>query len=156
MKALAGLIGGLILAVLGAFLAETVFAASSDKSAWGVVSFFVFWIAGFVVAIMAQSAPKAWRRLLLASAIASFLLPLSGIIFTGTSMATQVDTESAHAGAQAAGAAIGGGLFGGALGFSGLLLGIVFLIIGLLVGRDKQKIYVQATARSPSDPVAES
>lgn len=148
MKVVAGLIGGLILAVLGALLVTVMFAASPGKSGGGVFGFFIFWMAGFVVALKAQSAPKAWRRLLLTSAIVSFLLPLSGIIYTGSFMATHVDTEAAHAGAQAAGAAIGGGLISGALGFIGLFLGIVLLIIGLLIGRDKQVIYVQAPLKT--------
>ena len=108
------------------------------------MGFFVFWILGFVIALMAKSAPKAWRRLLLTSAVLSFLLPLSGIIYTGSFMAAHVDPGAEYAGAQAAGAAIGGGLVSGILGFIGFFLGVVFLIIGLLVGRDKQVIYVQA------------
>ena len=145
MKVLAGFVGGFILAVLGMFLVAIMFAASATKGgAGGALSFFVFWIVGFVIALKAPSAPKAWRRLLVTSAIASFLLPLSGIIFTGSYMATKVDPGGQYAGAEAAGAAIGGGLISGALGFVGFFLGVVLLIIGLLVGRDKQVIYVQA------------
>ena len=58
-------------------------------------------------------------------------------------MATHVDSTSEYAGAQAAGAAIGGGLISGFMGFVGFFLGVVFLIIGLLVGRDQQVIYVE-------------
>lgn len=155
MKVLAGLIGGFILAVLGALLVTIAFAASPEKGGvWGVMGFFVFWILGFVIALMARSAPKAWRRLLLTSAVLSFLLPLSGLIYTGSFMATHVDTEATYAGAQAAGAAIGGGLISGILGFIGFFLGVVFLIVGLLVGRDKQVIYVQAppSGEAPSGP----
>ena len=153
MKLLAGLIGGLILAILGAMLVTITFAASPEKSGvWGAMGFFVFWILGFVIALMAKSAPKAWRRLLLTSAVLSFLLPLSGIIYTGSFMATVVDPGAKYAGAQATGAAIGGGLVSGILGFIGFFVGVVFLIIGLLVGRDKQVIYVQAppSGESPS------
>ena len=67
-------------------------------------------------------------------------------------MATQVDTASEYAGAQAAGAAIGGGLISGFMGFVGFFLGVVFLIIGLLVGRDKQVVYVE---RQPEAQAAE-
>jgi len=145
MKVLAGLIGGLILAILGALLVTITFAAAPEKGgSWGAIGFFIFWIAGFVIALMAESASKAWRRLLLTSAVLSFLLPLSGIVYTGSFMAANVDPAAKHAGAQAAGAAIGGGLISGILGFIGLFLGIVLLIIGLLVGRDKQVVYVQA------------
>ena len=144
MKVISGLIGGFILAVLGALLVTTTFAASPEKGGiWGATGFFVFWILGFVIALMAKSAPKAWRRLLLTAAVLSFLLPLSGLVYTGSFMATHVDPAAKYAGAQAAGAAIGGGLVSGILGFIGFFLGVVFLIIGLLVGRDKQVIYVQ-------------
>lgn len=66
-------------------------------------------------------------------------------MFTGSYVASQT-----HSGAAAAGAAIGGGLVSGALGFVGFLLGVVFLIIGLLVGRDKQIVYVQQAAQAAS------
>ncbi len=153
MKVIAGLVGGFILAVLAAFVVTITFAASPEKGGiWGAIGFFVFWIMGFVIALTAKTASKAWRRLLLSSAVLSFLMPLSGIIYTGSFMATHVDANAKYAGAQAAGAAIGGGLVSGILGFVGFFLGVVFLIIGLLVGRDKQVIYVQAplTGETPT------
>lgn len=146
MKILAGLVGGLILAILGATLVGTTFAASADGPGKGVVTFFLMWAAGFVIALMAPSAGKAWRRLLLTSSVMSFLLPLAGIIFTGSFMAN-MDTSGPHAGAAAAGAAIGGGLVSGVLGFVGFFIGVVFLIIGLLVGRDKQVVYIERPAQ---------
>jgi hypothetical protein len=97
------------------------------------------WAVGIVIAVKAPNAGKAWRRLLLTSSVFSFLLPLAGVVFTGVFMATQT-----KGGAEAAGAAIGGGLASGILGFVGFFLGVVFLLVGLLVGRDKQVIYVQA------------
>ena len=144
MKFIAGLLGGLILAILGAILVTTTFAASPEKSGnWGAIAFFIFWVLGIVVALGAKTAAKAWRRLLISSAVLSFLAPISAIIYTGSFMATQIDTTSEYAGAQAAGAAIGGGLISGFMGFAGFFLGVVFLIIGLLVGRDKQVVYVE-------------
>lgn len=144
MKIIAGILGGLILAILGTILVTTTFAASPEKGGlWGASSFLIFWVIGIVVALGAKNAAKAWRRLLLSSAVMSFLLPISAIIYTGSFMATQVDTTSEYAGAQAAGAAIGGGLISGFMGFAGFFLGVVFLIIGLLVGRDKQIVYVE-------------
>lgn len=66
MKIVAGLVGGLILAILGALLVTITFAASPEKGgAGGAIGFFVFWVVGFVIALTAKSAPKAWRRLLL-------------------------------------------------------------------------------------------
>ncbi len=147
MKDLAGIIGGLFLAVIGAILVTVTFAASPEKGgSLGAISFFAFWVVGIVVAIFSASASKAWRKLLLSSSVLSFLLPLSGLIYTGSFMAKHVDANAQYAGAQAAGAAIGGGLISGFMGFVGFFLGVVFLIIGLLVGRDKQVVYVHARA----------
>lgn len=145
MKFVAGIFGGLILAIIGAMLVTVTFAASPEKGgSWGAVSFFLLWVVGIVIAVLAKSASKAWRRLLLTSAVLSFLLPLSGVIYTGSFMATHVDPADKYAGAAATGVAIGGGLVSGFLGFVGFFLGVVFLVIGLLVGRDKQIVYVQA------------
>ena len=145
MKVLAGIIGGLILAIIGAILVTVTFAASPEKGgSWGAISFLAFWVVGIVVAIRSASAAKAWRKLLISSAVLSFLLPLSGLIYTGSFMTKHVDPNAQYAGAQAAGAAIGGGLISGFMGFVGFFLGAVFLVIGLLVGRDKQVVYVQA------------
>jgi hypothetical protein len=144
MKLIAGLLGGLILAILGAVLVTTTFAASPGKGgSWGAIAFIALWVIGIIVALGAQGAAKAWRRLLLTSAVFSFLAPISGIIYTGSFMAKHVDGASKYAGAEAAGAAVGGGLISGLMGFVGFFLGVVLLIIGLLVGRDKQVIYVE-------------
>ena len=152
MKVLAGIIGGLILAVIGAILVSVTFGASPEKGgSWGAISFLAFWVVGIVVAIRSASASKAWRKLLISSAVFSFLLPLSGLIYTGSFMAKHVDTKAQYAGAQAAGAAIGGGLISGFMGFVGFFLGVVFLVIGLLVGRDKQVVYVQAPVPAPTN-----
>jgi hypothetical protein len=152
VKVLAGIIGGLILAVLGGILVTVTFAASPEKGgSWGAISFLVIWVVGIAIAIQSASAPKAWRRLLLSSSVLSFLLPLSGLIYTGSFMTKHVDQDAQYAGAQAAGAAIGGGLISGLMGFVGFFLGVVFLIIGLLVGRDKQVVYVQAPPPAPTN-----
>jgi hypothetical protein len=152
MKVVAGIIGGLFLAVIGAILVTVTLAASpTTGGSWGAISFFAFWVVGLVVAILSASASKAWRKLLLSSSVLSFLLPLSGPIYTGGFMAKHVDTNAQYAGAQAAGAAIGGGLISGFMGFVGFFLGVVFLIISLLVGRDKQVVYVQAPAPTPTN-----
>jgi hypothetical protein len=152
MKVIAGILGGLILAVLGAILASVTFAASNRGALFGVISFLVFWVIGIVVALNAKAAAKAWRRLLLSSAVLSFLLPIAAIVFTGSFIATRVPSSGEYAGAQTAGAAIGGVLVSGFMGFVGFFLGIIFLVIGLLVGRDKQIIYVQV----PAPPTAEN
>jgi hypothetical protein len=146
MKILAGIVGGLILALL----VMTVFGisnAASRESAGGsgAIAFFIAWVIGVVIAITAPRAGKAWRRLLLSSGIVSFMLPLAGIVFTGSHIAKNVNPNSGHSGAEAAGALIGGTLVSGFLGFVGFFLGVIFCIIGLLVGRDKQIVYVQTT-----------
>lgn len=152
MKTLAGIIGGLILAILGLILVTVGGAINTDKGAGsGVVAFFIIWIAGIVVAVMAPSPAKAWRRLLITAAIFAFLLPLSGIIFTGSHVASTMEKGGEYAEAAATGAAIGGTLVSGFMGIVGLFLGAIFLVIGLLVGRDKQIIYVQAPPPKKGD-----
>ncbi|MFS2200820.1 hypothetical protein ACCD00_20130 [Pseudomonas sp. Pseusp3] len=146
MKVLAGLVGGLILAILVTMLVVIAIAASPSVSGLkGAIAFFVTWIIAVAIAVYAPTPGKAWRRLLIASGIAAFMLPLSGIIFTGSHIAT---ISGAHSGAVAAGAAIGGTLVSGFLGFVGFFLGVIFLIIGLLVGRDKQIVYIQPPPNS--------
>jgi len=74
MRIVAGLFGGLILAVICAMLVTVTFAASPEKAgSWGAGSFLIFWVIGIVIAVLAKSAAKAWRRLLLTSAVLSFL-----------------------------------------------------------------------------------
>jgi hypothetical protein len=149
MKFIAGVFGGLFLAVLGLMLFTVTFASSPETVGGGAtIIFFILWVVGIVVALRDKTAAKAWRHLLLASAVLSFLLPISGIIYTGSYMATQVDTTHEYAGAEVAGAAIGGGLVSGFMGFVGFFLGVVFLVIGLLVGRDKQVVYVEKRSQT--------
>ena len=145
MKILAGIIGGLIIAIIGTIVITLGGASKpSTGGSFGAMAFFVFWIVGIVVAVMAPSAAKAWRRLLITSGVLSFLLPLSAIVFTGSQVASTMEKGGEYAGAAAAGAAIGGGLVSGFMGILGFFLGAVFLVIGLLVGRDKQVVYIQA------------
>jgi hypothetical protein len=97
---------------------------------------------------LAPSTSKAWRRLLIISGVLSFLLPLSTIISTGVHVANILEKGGQYSSAAAAGAVIGGGLVSGLMGIMGFFLGAVFLVIGLLVGRDKQVIYIQASPPS--------
>ncbi len=154
MKILAGIFGGLILATVGATLVTITFAASGISGAlYGAVAFVVLWILAVIIALGAKSGGKAWRYLLISSGIMCLLLPLSGIIFTGTFMAKTIDPNNTYAGAQAAGAAIGGTLLSGFLGFVGFFAGIVLLLTGFLVGREKQIMYVPAPPQ-PNHPTA--
>lgn len=146
MKFIAGLVGGLILAALSMFLVSIASAGSSQSSGTGGATvFLITWIIAFIVALTAPRAAKAWRRLFLLSGIVSFLMPLSGVVFTGSYLANKGATSAA----ETAGATLGGTLVTGALGFVGFFLGVVFILIGLLVGRDKQIVYVSASPPSP-------
>lgn len=152
MKTLAGIAGGLILAIVGAVVVALGGASRpASGGSYGVVAFFVFWILGLVVAVMAPSPGKAWRRLLITAAILSFLLPLSAIVFTGSHVAGVMEQGGKHAGAATAGAAIGGTFISGFMGIVGFFLGAIFLVVGLLVGREKQVVYVQAPAATRAE-----
>lgn len=147
MKVRVGILGGLLVGALASLMLSLAFAPSITKggSHVGVYAFFIGWIASIVVAVRAPSAVKALRRILLTAAVMAFVLPLAGLVFTG-SVVTDVASTGANSGARAAGAVIGGGLVSGFLGFVGFFLGVVCLLIGLLIGRDKQVVYVDRTA----------
>ncbi|MFO1344465.1 MAG: hypothetical protein U1F05_15275 [Burkholderiales bacterium] len=106
---------------------------------------------GIFVALKAPSVAKAWRRLLITSGVLSFFLPLSAILFTGSHVAGTLEKGGEYAGAAAAGAAIGGGLVSGFMGILGFFLEPYFLSC-LLVGRDKQVVYMQAPPSGKSEP----
>lgn len=143
-KILCGLLGGLLVAILGSFLATLITASNPEAAGQlGAIAFFVFWAIALVLAVTASRAGKSWRRLLLTSSVLSFALPLSSFIFTGQQVTQAAEAGGDYAGAAAAGAMIGGGLITAAAGFLGFFLGVIFLIIGLLVGRDKQVIIVK-------------
>jgi hypothetical protein len=144
VKILAGIIGGLILAILASMVVGIAGASSPSTGSGGTLVFFIVWAIGIAVGLFAPRAGKAWRRLLILSGLMAFMLPLSGVIYTGSYIAA----NTSQSGAATAGAAIGGTLVSGALGFIGFFLGVIFIVIGLLVGRDKQVIYVQAPLES--------
>ncbi|WP_092180199.1 hypothetical protein [Pseudomonas sp. NFACC32-1] len=140
MKILAELVAGLILTILVSTVVAITGAASPRVGGGaGEIIFFVTWILALAIAVSAPTAGKAWRRLLVTSGIAAFMLPSAGIVFTGSHIAI----NGAHSGSETVGTAIGGTLVSGFLGFVGFFLGVIFLIAGLLVGRDKQVIYVE-------------
>ena len=143
-KMVSGIIGGLIIAILGA-LVVTVAIASEPESGGqaGAVAFLVFWIFGLVLALTASRAGKAWRRILVTSAILSFAMPLSSFIFTGSQVTKAATQGGEYAAAAAAGAALGGGLITAITGFLGFFLGIIFLVVGLLTGRDKEVVVIK-------------
>jgi len=107
MKILAGLVAGLILAIL----VSTVLAiagATSPRAAvvTGAIVFLVKKIIAPAIAVSASSAGRAWRRLLVTSGIAASMLPSAGIVFTDSHIATNISI--AHSGLKTAGGAIDG------------------------------------------------
>lgn len=124
-KIVAGVVGGFIVAFLASNIVSLVFGSKGAATAALLVS----WALAIVVALKSPRGAKAWRWLLVTSAALSFVVPLATLI------STTKETE---------GAAVAGGLI--ATGFFGVvffLLGLAFLVIGLLVGRDKQVIVIK-------------
>ncbi|UZD96466.1 hypothetical protein LOY64_05520 [Pseudomonas corrugata] len=142
MKILAGLVAGLILAIL-VLTAVAIAGAASPRAGEGAgaIVFFVTLILALAIAVSAPTAGKAWRRLLVTSGIAPFMLPLAGIVFTGSHIATN---NGAHSGRKPSEPRLAW-LFKDSLAF---FLGVICLIIGLMVGRDKQVIYIQPPLNS--------
>jgi hypothetical protein len=119
-KVVAGIVGGLIVAALAGNIVNLV---SSSTAASAVL--LLSWAAAIVGALKASRAGVAWRWLLVASAALSFTVPLASLVWT---------TE------QTTGTDVAGGLV--ATGFFAVvffLLGLAFLVVGLLVGRDKKE-----------------
>lgn len=142
-KIVSGIVGGLINAFLGTAIVAIATAGSGGSSS--PVVFYGLLLIALVVAWKAPSG-KAWRWLLLGAAVASFLLPLASLVFTGQQVA-EIGSQAGSAGA--AGAAVGGGIFTAVTGLAGFFLGIIFLLLGLLSGRDKTVVAVQANVVSP-------
>ena len=143
-KIISGVIGGLIVAILGALVVTVALSSNPESGAQvGAIAFFVFWVLAIVFAILSPRVAKAWRRLLITSAILSFTMPISSFIFTGAAVTQEAAKGGEYADVAAAGAALGGGMITAITGFLGFFLGIIFLIIGLLVGRDKQVVVVK-------------
>ncbi len=87
-NAFAGVFGGGIVAVLGVILVAVATAGPEPHSGW---SFFMFFIAAFMLALTSPNPAKAWRRVMITSSVFSFALPLSFVIFTGAVM-TEADS----------------------------------------------------------------
>ena len=127
-KIVVGVLGGFAVAVLGLSVLP-IGVIRLTGNAWSdaqaiLIGLLVFWVLALVLAITAEQAAKAWRRLLVGAAVLFFSLPLSSVIFAGArNMKTLLlsDTISLTDAA-----------------IIGFFLGTIFLIIGLVVGRDKQ------------------
>lgn len=130
-KAIAAIVGGLLFAIL-ASVVVALSGLTSGESAGGAL-FWFSWLGGAVIAFLAPTAGKAWRYLLICCALLALAMPLSSMIFAGNHF---VESSAQGAGA-AAGSAIGGGLAAAMTGVVGFFLAAIFLIIGLLVGKDR-------------------
>lgn len=95
------------------------------------------------MALYSSRTGKAWRKLLLVSAILCFLTPFSAILITG---AIAVETTSAFQLSALLGFA------GGALVASVIMviLGVFFLVLGLLVGRNKKDKTAVSESSAPA------
>ena len=144
-RLVAGIVGGLIIALLGSILLTIMFASAEDSNGnnVGLIGFFALFALSLLIAIKSRSAGKAWRTIFFLSSAFSFALPLSTIIFSGRIMS---ETES---GAEAVGAAIGGGLIALFAGFVGFFLGVVFLILGFVVGRGDVDAHTSQPQQAP-------
>ncbi|MDD2715198.1 MAG: hypothetical protein PHW04_04825 [Candidatus Wallbacteria bacterium] len=152
MKIFSGIVGGLILGLIGAFLIVTAFAELKNASTTlGFIALFIMWGVGILIAIQAPSTAKTWRRILITAGIMSFLLPLAGVFYSTTYTAITANKGGEYSGAATAGAMVGGGLIIGFLGIIGFFMGLIFLIIGLLTGRDKQVVYIKIPTRNKTE-----
>lgn len=142
-KIVCGIIGGLMVTLLSSGVFGPIIALSSTLAE--SISGFLFWgiwLAAMAMALYSSRTGKAWRKLLLVSAILCFLTPFSAILITG---AIAVETTSAFQLSALLGFA------GGALVASVIMviLGVFFLVLGLLVGRNKKDKTAVGEASAP-------
>jgi len=140
-RLVAGIAGGFILSMIAVNICTVILydpmvkEPSTATKAFSVIIFFVLWAVAIVVAVKAERAAKAWRRILISNACLSFAMPLSAFIMAGKA-AHQFETKGHQL--EAAAVAGAGGIMAIVLGVVGLFLGAIFLVVGLLVGRDKK------------------
>ena len=139
-RLVAGILGGLLMAILAANIAGVLFGnplAKPPDNAPGVsaIFFFLAWGAGIYTSTRARTTGKAWRWNLVPCAVLSFALPLAALIMTANT-AAQLDAKGAH---MAAGVtAMAGTVAATIAGVFAFFMGAIFLTIGLLVGREKK------------------
>lgn len=131
-KVLAALVGGLMFTILGFMVISMAIGQSANESYGGFIMLGLFVVAVAIV-WKANSASKAWRRLLISCGIFSLALPLSAMLLSGSLMAQGPQGDAAYA----AGSVIGYGAATVFTGFVSIFLAAIFLITGLLIGRDK-------------------
>lgn len=146
MKILAGILGGLLLALLARVLVFTLFssAVGAENKELLVGFFFVLFLAlGLVEALLASTVAKAWSRIFITSAILCFIAPITSVAGTLISTILEAGKLDELSGLTALAFFVGGGLLTVIIAFTGLFLGLTFLVLGLLIGRDKQIIYIE-------------
>ncbi len=121
-KVVAGIVGGFVVA---AFAGNIVNLVSASKGT-SVIALLLSWAVAIVGAVKASRAAKAWRWLLVTSAALSFVVPI----------ATLIRTTNETTGTGKLGGLVATGFFSVVF----FLLGLAFLVIGLLIGRDKQVV----------------
>ncbi|MGY4876511.1 hypothetical protein ACLUEY_01340 [Vreelandella aquamarina] len=133
-KVIAAVIGGLIFAFLGYMAIMLPLPRGiSENLGWLI---FALWAIAIVIVWLAPSASKAWRRLLICSAIFCLIIPISTFIMSAVIGSEVAAGGGENAGAAAAGAMLGGGFATLITGFVSFFLAAIFLIVGLLTGRD--------------------
>ena len=146
-KIISGLIGGLVIAALGSMLVTLAMASNPESGGQtGAMAFFGFWMVAFLIALTAPRAGKARRRLLIISGLLWFAMPISSLIYTGAYVTDVAIQGGENAGPAIIGATIGGGMVTAFTGFLGFFFGAIFLVIGLLIGRDKEIVIIREYA----------
>lgn len=140
MRAVTGFFGGLIPAYLGSQIASMVL---RDQAI--TIPFLLLWAIGFAIAFKAKTVAKAWRWLLLLSALFAFALPIAFRMFPPEQSSFSPET-SAEAIGGTMGRTLGSVLAHYIASVCGVVMGVVFLVVGLLVGRDK----LQDSSKDPN------
>jgi len=139
-KILAGLLGGVILALVGGFLVTMSMAGDPEQAGQiGRMFGLGLFVIAIAVALLAPTAGKAWRRIMVCSAVCAFALPLAGLLFSGTLINDVSTSTGPNSDAETIGTAIGGGFVTLVLSVIGIFLGAIFLTIAAFVGKDKKE-----------------
>ncbi len=126
-KIFAGLIMGIVVALLAYFVFAIGSAGGLAVGGWAALGCFLL---TFVMAITAQRARYAWGRGFVVAGLLCFALPLATVVMSGAVGVRemgQATTQAGRAGA-AAGSFIGGAVVTLVSGIVGFFLGAIFLI----------------------------
>lgn len=134
MKIVAGIVGGLFVAVavssvlgvmLGAFVDSPPAGSTAQVTSPASLLLLAIW-AGFIIwaARRARGQRRVWGATMLWLGLSAFAAPIATLVFSA-GYAARVDTTSPGT---AAGVAVGGGLLTIAAGFVGFFLGLLFLV----------------------------